>query len=236
VLLTQTGDFGPNYCYLVIELDYLSRAPEDGVPCFRSTRLMILPPEEGQISLPDPFKVKGAKIVECILKGCSITHRCADYALDRFKSERSCTRWNYVVADMIALGFQNEGCMKESLSSVITRHNLFEAFLGVDSPLRRQAFPQLSRSLPAELGVAPWIWIKDPRFIAWFTEATGKSIATRVAELRAQASQDECLEVLLRWATDPKSPTLECAHTTPALLMLTTAYYRDLGMKCSSNA
>jgi hypothetical protein len=137
---------------------------------------------------------------------------------------------------MIAYGFQNEERMKKSLPLVIGRNNMFEAFLGSDSLLREHPFPPLSCSLPAELGVAPWIWIKDRGFTDWFVEATGKTIATRVEELKIQAPQNKCLEKLLQWATDPKLPTLEYAHTTPALLVLTTVGNRDLMRGRSSNA
>jgi len=196
-----------------MELDYSEGAPNCGVPRLHSTRLMVHPPPmEGQSSLPDPFKEEGAKIIQCTLKGCIITHKCATF--DSPKSKLPCSRWSYVVADMVALGFQIEEQTKETLPLVVTRHNMFEAFLGKDSPLRRGPFPCLSRSLPAELEVAPWIWIKDPTFIAWFKMKTGKTVAARVAELKAQASQDSCLEMLLQWATDPESPTLECVHTT----------------------
>ena len=201
-----------------MELDYSEGAFGRNVPCLYSTRLSIHPaPVEGQSSLPDPFNEEGAKIIQCTLRGCAIIHKYATF--DGLKSNRPCSRWNYVVADMVTLGFQMEEQIKESLPLVITRHNMFEAFVGGDSPLKGEPFPHLSRPLPAELGVAPWIWIEDPCFIAWFTKVTGKTIAARVAELEAQASQDKCLEMLLQWATNPELSTLEYAHTTSALLM-----------------
>ena len=146
-------------------------------------------------------------VVECNLQGYLTTHKCA--TLDNLQGVPPCTRWNYVFADMVALGFQNEEQMKKGLPLVATRHNLFEAFVGVDSPLRKGPFPRLSRSLPPELEVGPWIWIKDPWFTTWFVGQTRKTVATRVAELEAQASVDSCLAILLQWATDPKLPTLE---------------------------
>jgi len=221
VSLTQTGDSDSDHPYLVIELGYSEGAPGFGVPRLRSTRLTIRPQAaEGHSNLPCPLREKGAKIIECILKGCRLGHRCASHTLDRLRGVPPCTRWNYVVADMVALGFQNEEQMKKSLLLAITRHNMFEAFVGVDSPLSRGPFPRLSRSLPPELDVGPWIWIKDQGFTAWFTMETGKTIDARAKELETQASQDKCLGLLLQWAMDPESPTLEYADTTPALLVL----------------
>jgi hypothetical protein len=136
---------------------------------------------------------------------------------------------------MIVLGFQHKDQMRESLPLVITRHNLFAAFVGADLPLERQRFPRLEQSPSAELERAQWKWIKDPGFIAWFAKETGKTVAARAAELEVQASQDECLKILLQWATDPESPTLEYAHTTYTLLMLTTAGNRDPKMGYSSD-
>lgn len=224
VSLTHGGDFGSDQPYLVIELDYFPRAPQHGVPRLYPTRIMIRPPAaaEGESDLPDPLRVEGAYILECILKGWNLHYRCAGSTLDSLQSEPLCTRWNYVVADMIALGFQNEHQMKASLPLVVTRHNLFAAFMGSDSPLRRQPFPRLEHLPPAELEEAQWIWIKDPGFTAWFEKETGKTVVARAAELEAQASQDVDLETLLQWATDPESPTLEYAHTTSTLLVLTT--------------
>jgi len=196
-----------------MELDYSEGAPVRGVPRLRLTRLVTRPPlMEGQSSLPDPFKEEGAKIIQCTLKGSIITHKCVTF--DSPKSKRPCLRWNYVVADMVALGFQSEEQMKEALPLIVTRHNMFEALLGEDSPLRSEPFPRLSHSLP---GAAPCIWMKDPVFISWFKTATGKTVAARVAELKAQASQDSWLEMLLRWATDPESPTCEYVHPASAL-------------------
>lgn len=140
------------------------------------------------------------------------------------------------MADMIAFGFQNEHQMRESLPLVVTRHNLFAAFMGSDSPLRREPFPRLEHPPPAGLEEARWIWIKDPGFTAWFAKETGKTVAARAAELEAQASQDIYLERLLQWATDPESPTLEYAHTASTLLTLTTANNRDLKRRYSSDA
>ena len=209
----------------MIELDYFEGAPEFGVPCLHSTRLTIRPQAaEGHSNLLCPFREEGAKIIECILKWSRISHRCASSTLDSLGDEPPCARWNYVVADMVALGFQNEEQMEKSLPLVVTRHNMFEAFVGADSRLSREPFPRLSRSLPPELNVGPWIWIKDQGFTAWFTRATGKTIAARVMELERQASQDECLERLLQWAKDPESPTLEYADTIPALLVLIANY------------
>lgn len=141
-----------------------------------------------------------------------------------------------MVADMIALGFQNEDQMRESLPLVITRHNLFTSFVGTDLPLRRQQLPPLEHSQLAGLKRAQWKWIKDPRFTAWFAKETGKTVAARAAELEAQASEDKCLKILLQWATNPESPTLEYAHTTSTLLILTTADNRDLELKDFSDA
>ena len=108
--------------------------------------------------------------------------------------------------------------------------------MGLDSPLGTQPFPRLQHSLPAGWEVAQWIWIKDPEFTAWFAKETGKTVAARAAELEAQASQDIYLERLLRWATDPESPTLEYAHTISTLPKLTTANNRDLKRRYSSCA
>ncbi len=236
--LTHEGDYDSNHHYLAIELDYLPGAPQYDVPLLRSTRFTIRPPAagEGQSHLPDPFRMKGAEIVECILKGFNLGHRCASSTLDNLQSEPPCTRWHHVVADMISLGFQNEHQMKESLPLVVTRHNLFAAFMGSDSPLGRQAFPRLEHSLSAGWEEAQWIWIKDPGFTAWFAKETGKTVAARAAELEAQASQDMDLERLLQWATDPELPTFEYAHTASTLLTLTTADNRDLKRRYSSNA
>ena len=140
------------------------------------------------------------------------------------------------MADMIALGFQNEHQMKAILPLVVTRHNLFAAFMGSDSPLGRQQFPRLKHLPPAGLEEAQWMWVKDPGFTAWFEKETGKTVAARAAELEAQASQDIYLERLLRWATDPESPTLEYAHATSTILKLTTANNRDLKRRYSSGA
>jgi hypothetical protein len=221
---------------LSIELDYSPGAPQYDVPRLYSTHLRIHSPvAEGQSGLPSPFTVQGAKTIECILKGVGVLHRCADSTLDSLQGARRCARWNYVVADMTALGFQNENQMEESLPLVITRHNLFEAFVGADSPLGRQPFPHLEHTPPVELEGAQWIWIKDPGFTAWFAKETGKTVAARASELGAQASQDKCLEILLQWATDPESPTLEYAHATSALLVLTTAINRDLKQRSSNH-
>lgn len=141
-----------------------------------------------------------------------------------------------MVADMIALGFQNEDQMRESLPLVITRHNLFTSFVGADPRLGGQQLPPLEHSQLAGLERAQWIWIKDPGFTAWFAKETGKTVAARAAELEAQASQDKCLKILLQWATNPESPTLEYAHTISTLLILTTADNRDLEMKYISDA
>lgn len=213
-----------------MELDYSEEASERDVPCLYSTRLMFQPPPE--TSLPDPFKEEGAKIIQCTLRGCVITHKCATF--DRLKGKRPCSRWHYVVADMIALGFQIEGQVKKALPLVITRHNMFEAFVGED--LRREPFPRLSRSLSAELEVGPWTWIKDPLFITWFTRVTGKTIAARVAELEPQRSQDKCLEILLQWATNPELPSLGyvCTASAPLTQILMTTDNRDLGVRCSN--
>lgn len=222
---------------MAIELDYFSGVPQYGAPHLYATRFTIRPPAAaGQSSLPEPFRENGAQIIICILKGCEILHRCANATLDSLQSEPRCTRWNYVVADVIALGFQNKDQMRESLPLVITRHNLFAEFVGADSPLGRQQFPRFEHTPSAGLEIAQWIWIKDPGFAAWFAKKTGKTVAARAAELGAQASQDRCLKILLQWATDPESPTLEYAHTTYALLMLTTADNRDLNMGYSSEA
>jgi len=208
-----------------MELDYFEGAPEFGVPRLRLTRFTLRPQAaEGHSNLLCPFKEEVAIFIECILKGCRISHRCASRTLDSLRNVPPCTRWNYVVADMVALGFQNEEQMEKSLPLAITRHNMFEALVGADSPLSREPFPRLSHSLPSELDVGPWIWIKDQGFTAWYTMATGKTIAARVMELETQASQDKCLERLLQWAIDPESPTLEYADTTPTLLVLIANY------------
>ena len=121
--LTHRGDFDSNHPYLAIELDYLPEAPQNDVPRLCSKRFTIRPAvaAQGQSHLPEPFTVKGAKIVECILKGSNLLHRCASSTLDRLQSQQPCTRWHYVVADMISLGFQNEQQMKEILPLVVTR-------------------------------------------------------------------------------------------------------------------
>ena len=94
--------------------------------------------------------------------------------------------------------------MKESLPLVVTRHNLFAAFMGSDSPLGRQPFPRLVRPLQAGREDVPWIWIKDPGFTAWFKKETRRTVAARAAELEAQASQDLALQILLQYVdTDP---------------------------------
>lgn len=236
--LTHGGDFDSNHPFLAIELDYLPGAPQHGVPrlCVTRSRSRPAVAANGQSHLPDPFTVKGAKIVESILKGSNLLHKCASDTLDNLQSEPLCTRWSYVVADMISLGFQNEHRLKESLPLVVTRHNLFAAFMGPDSPLGREPFPRLEHSLPTGWELAQWIWIKDPRFTAWFAKETGKTVAARAAELEAQASQDTCLMILLQWATDPDLPTFEYAHTTSDLLVLTAANNRYLKRRYSSNA
>jgi hypothetical protein len=193
---------GSDTLFLAMELEYAG-APESNVPRLRPTRLTVYPPVTAvQINFPDPFAAEDTKMAICNLKGYDLVHKCADSALATWTGEPPCPRWNYVLADMIALGFQDQRLLIESLRLAVTRHFTFEAFLGADSPLRGKPFPCLSRRMPSNLNTSPWIWIKDVDFVDWFQRETGKTVTSRLAELQAQTHRDAYTEDLIRWATD----------------------------------
>lgn len=202
--------------YLAIELEHAPGAPAGNIPRLRLTRLTQYPlVTEVQIHLPDPFAMEDTQMVLCNFKGYQVVHKCA--ALATFRDESPCPRWGSVLTDMITFGFQDQILLMESLRLVIDRHSTFEAFLGANSPLRGKAFPRLSQRMPPALNSSPWIWIKDIGFMNWFEREAGMTVATRLAELQAQTRRDAYTEKLLKWATDPLSPTLEYVHANNTL-------------------
>jgi len=223
--------------FVEIELDYAPGAPPSNVPRLRLTRLTCPLVTEVQIHLPDPFATEDAQIVRCNLKGYEVFHKCAANALATLRNEPPCPRWNFIVGEMTAFGFQDQIQLMESLRLAIARHFTFEAFLGANSPLREAPFPPLSQRMPPNLNISPWIWIKDAGFVAWFEQETGMTVATRLAELQAQARRDAYTEQLIQWATNPLSPTLECVHANIALPVLTRyRCYRDFWSLMSERA
>ena len=147
-------------------------------------------------------------MVRCNLNGYEVVHKCAaNIALATFRDESPCPRWSFVLADMIAFGFQDQILLMESLRLAIARHFTFDAFLGANSPLRKEPFPRLSQRMPPNLHISPWVWIKDVRFVDWFEKKAGMTVATRLAELQAQTGRDTYTEKLVQWATSPLSPS-----------------------------
>lgn len=158
------------------------------------------------------------QMVHCNFKGYQVVHKCAaNNAFATFRDESPCPRWNSVLADMITFGFQDQVLLMDSLHLVIDRHSTFEAFLGANSPLKGKPFPRLSQRMPPNLNISPWIWIKDMEFMNWFEREAGMTVATRLVELQAQTRRDAYTEKLIKWATDPLSPTLEYVHANNTL-------------------
>ena len=203
VFLTQTRDSNPNNPFLEMVLEYAPGAPASNIPRFCLTRLTQCPLVTGvQNHLPEPFAMENFKMVRCVLKeyqGYQLDHKCADNALAAFVDEPPCPRWSYVLADMVAFGFQDQMLLVEGLRLAIARHFTFEAFLGPSSPLRGMPFPRLSRPMPPNLESSPWIWIRDVGFIDWFEKEAGMTVAARLAELQAQAHRDAYTEELIQW-------------------------------------